>query len=237
MDTPPPIPSQQVVVIPPPKSGCGCFAGGCMSLFFFAGLGLIALIGVCWFFSTKVLKNFTADAPAEVALTMPSDGEFNAANAKLSQLKNAMQTNQATSVAFSAGDLNALIARHPDFAKHRKRLHVAIADSVATLEMSVPLTSIKFPGMRSRWFNGSARLRFSYDDNNFTFDPDWIEAGGHEFTGGFLRSLASSFGRRFTVDFEDSLRKNDESTLWPRVKTITLQGDQFIVTTEGPPGT
>ncbi len=241
MDTPPPVPApaapQQQVVLPPPKpSGCGCFAGGCLSVLFAAFVGCIILVCACWFLYLGAVKKLTTADPIDTKITMPTDGEFNAASAKFAQLKNALATNQASTVAFTADDLNALIARHPDFASRKNRMHVALADSMATLEVSVPLNAAPLPSMKQRWFNGSTRLRFSYDDNNFYFDPEWIEANGHQITGGFLRAFASTFGRSFTTGFGESLRKNNQHTFWPNVKTITLQGNQMVIATQGPPG-
>ncbi|MDQ6913977.1 MAG: hypothetical protein M3128_14010 [Verrucomicrobiota bacterium] len=242
MDTPPPVPApaapQPQVVLPPPKSsGCGCCAGGCLTFIFAAFVGCIILAFAGWFLCLGAVKKFTSDNPADIKITVPADGEFNAASAKFAQLKNALATNQRTTIAFTAGDLNALIARHPDFATRKNRMHVALADSMATLDVSVPLNAARLPWMKHRWFNGSTRLRFSYDDNDFHFDPEWIEANGHQISGSFLRAAASSFGHSFTAGFEESLRKNNEHTLWPNVKTITLQGNQLIITTQGPPGT
>ena len=243
MDTPPPVPSastpqpQQVILPPPKPSGCGCFAGGCLTFLMAALVGGIVLACAGWFLYFGMVKKFTSDAPADIKISMPTEGEYNAAAAKFSQLKNALSTHQASTIAFTATDLNALLARHPDFSSRRNRLHVSIADSVATLDISAPLDSAHFPGMKHCWFNGSTRLRFSYDDDNFYFDPEWIEANGHQISGSFLRSFASSFSHSFTVGFEEELKKNNEGTFWPRVKSIALQGDQLVITTQGPPGT
>ncbi len=239
---PPPVPApanpQQQVILPPPKpSGCGCLAGGCLSFIVAAFVGCLILAGACWFLYAGAIKQLTFAAPADVKVTMPTDGEFNAAAAKFAQLKNALATNQQSTIAFTAADLNALVARHPDFARRRNRIHIAIADSVATLDVSVPLIAAPLPGIKHRWFNGSARLRFSYDDDDFHFDPEWIEANGHQISGSFLRSFASIFGHIFTAGFEESVREDDDRAFWPRVKSIALQGDQLVVTTQGPPGT
>ncbi|MGZ5003522.1 MAG: hypothetical protein ACXWBM_10055, partial [Chthoniobacterales bacterium] len=246
MDTPPPVPAppspqppaqpQPVPVVPKP-SGCGCFAGGCLGLIALAFIGLLVLVFGCWFLYAGFVKKLTADRPANVAMTMPSDAEYRAADAKLTELKTAMHSNQETSITLTATDLNALIARNPDFASSRNRMRIAIADSMATLELSLPLSSLPWPGFKNRWFNGSARLGFNYDENGFNFDPQWIEANGHQFTGAFVRSFSSSFSHSFTVSFEEQMKKDDTQGFWQRIKSITLEGDSLVITTNGPPGT
>jgi len=210
----------------------GCFAKGCLTLLIVGFLGLVALVGGAWFLTTKAVSMFTAPAPAEVALEMPSEAEYAAAEGKLAQMREAARSAQATTIAFTAADLNALIARHSDFAAHKGKTRIDIADSIATIELSVPLVSFPWRRVQSRWFNGSARLGFLYDDDGFTFDPQWIEANGHQLSGPILRSFASSFSQSFTTGFRKGLEKNDGSAgFWGNVKSITLEGDTLVVTT------
>lgn len=209
-----------------------------MSMLALALVALLVLLGCTWFFFGKAVNMFTSDAPAEITVATPTAPEFEAAEAKMNQLRAAVRSNQSTTVSFSATDLNALIARDADLASRKGRTRVSIADSRATFELSVPLEKASLPRLKHRWFNGNVRLGFSYDDTDgFSFDPDWIEANGHHLTGGFLRAIASGFSRSFTTSFEDSLDKNSGGAFWKQVKSITLEGDQLIVTTRGPTGT
>ena len=209
---------------------------GCMSFFVIGLIALFVLLGCGWFFYVKTVNNLTADRPVEVAVTTPTAVEYSAANAKLTQFRAALRQEQAATVSFSAADLNALIARDPDFASSRGKLRVSIADSVATMEMSVRLDSLPFPRLSHRWFNGSTRFRFNYNDGDFVFDPLWIEANDHRFSGSFLRSFTSSFNRSFSKSFEESMEKNRGGSFWKNVKTMTLEGDQLIITTRGEAG-
>ncbi len=239
MDTPPPsssLPPQQPLAYPPPKksSGCGCFAGGCLSVFVAAAFGLVLLFVCGWFVFSRALNSFTSNAPTEITVTVPSEAEYAEANAKFEQFRDAVRRDQTTTIAFTAADLNALIARHPDFASQRGRVHVSIDGTVATVEMSVPLKTV--PLMKHRWFNGSTRFTFSYEDHDFVFDPEWIEANGHHFTNNTLSSFTSSFNRRFTTSFRDSMEENGAGKFWESVKSMTLQDGQLIITTRGEPG-
>src|SRR3954471_13966885 len=108
MDTPPPVPGPsspqvpvQQVVVPPPKSGCGCFAGGCLSVLVFCFVGLLALVVSGWFICMGMLKKFTSDQPVDVAITMPSDAEYAAARAKADQFRDAVHHDQAATITFT----------------------------------------------------------------------------------------------------------------------------------------
>ena len=210
-----------------------------MTVLVVAFIAMLVLTVCGWFLYAGFVKKFTADGPAEITMTMPSDEEFQAAEAKLTQLKTAMHSNQETTISLSGTDLNALIARHPDFHSGKNRMRVSIADSLATMEVSAPLKRARWPGFSGRWFNGSLHLGFGYDaESGFDFNPRWIEANGHRLTSEtFLRSFSPSFSHSFTVSFEDEMKKEDAQEGWSRIKSIKLEGDQIVISTFGPPGT
>ena len=73
-------PSQQPQSIP--KQGVGCCGAGCLTLLVIGFLGLAGLIGSGWYLAHKAIDTFTSSEPANVAVAMPSDAEFSAANDK-----------------------------------------------------------------------------------------------------------------------------------------------------------
>lgn len=206
---------------------------GCMSFFIIGLIAFFILLGCAWFGYSKAVSMFTADAPVAIAVATPTSDEVAAANAKLDEFHAAVRRNQAATIAFTSTDLNALIATNPDFAANKGRLRVTLADSQATLEMSVSLASVHLPRLKHRWFNGSARARFSYEDGDFDFDPLWIEANGHELSSGALRSFGSSFSNGFSRSFEESMDKNGGSAFWKSVKSMSIDGDRLIIQTRG----
>ncbi len=129
--------------------------------------------------------------------------------------------------------MNALIARHPDFATVRSRIRTALADSTVSLDMSVPLDALPLPKLKGRWFNGRADFGFSYTLNQFNFEVKSAEGGGHRFPESFSQGFGSSFTRSFNTEFHDSLGKNPEETkFWSRIKRIDVEGDKLVMTTQ-----
>jgi hypothetical protein len=236
MDVPPP---QQPAPPPPqpqyiPKSsGVGCFGAGCLTLLVIGFLFIAALVGGSWYLVTKGIDMFTSPQPVDVAMPMPTEAEYTAANEKSNQLRTALRNKQGATFTFTAAELNALIARDPDLVPHKGKVRFAIDDSIATVEMSVPLDTIDFPRVKRRWFNGSANFSFIYADEGFRFDANWLEANGHRISGSVLRYAADGFNRSFSRSFEESVDRDGNSEFWRNIKTMTLDEDKLVIITRG----
>ena len=211
----------------------GCFAIGCLTVLIIGALGLVGLIGGGWYLYNKAIDQFTSSQPVDVTVAMPSEAEFAAANDKLNQMRSALRSKQGATFTFTASELNALVARHPDFAPRKGKMRFAIADSIATVEMSVPLDTLELPRVKRRWFNGSANFGFIYADEGFRFDANWLEANGHRLSSSFLSYGANTFSRSFSRGFEESVKEHGGSEFWRNVKTMTLDEDKLVIITRG----
>lgn len=231
------VPPQQPQPLPrvPKSPGLGCCAGGCLTFFVVAFIGFLVLLGVGGYFLVKGLDAFTSTARAKIALEQVSDADFSAASQKVDQMRNALRMAQGGTFTFNATELNALLARHPEFASHQGKARIAIADSIASLEMSVPLSTVQLPRVKHRWFNGRASFGFIYSaENGFNFDLRSIEANGHHLNGGILSWVTTGFDRGFSRSFKDAVEKDSGgSEVWQNVKTMTLDRDQLVVITKG----
>ena len=181
----------------------------------------------------KAINVFTASQPASIQIEQPTDAQFNAAEQKLSQLRRAIWNDEETSIEFTAADVNALIARDPAFAGARGKARVAMADSIVTLELSVPLDQVPFPKLKSRWFNGTANFQFTYELGQFVIAAKSAVASGHALPEAFFGSFNSSFNRSFNEKFHEGLQKsNEQAIFWKRIKAIGVEGDKLIVKTQ-----
>jgi hypothetical protein len=211
----------------------GCFAKGCLTLLIIGFILVAGVIGGSWYFYVKMVTNLTSPVPADVQVKPPSESEFQAAEAKYTALKAASDKNETTTVEFTAADLNALIARDPDFEDWRDRLRIELADSTMTVALSAPLNSFPLPRLKRRWFNGTARFGFTYDSGIFKFDLHSAEAGGHHLPDLFLSHFNSSFDESMNRNFRDTLKDNDRgSAFLDHVKKMSIVGDKLVVTTE-----
>ena len=114
-------------------------------------------------------------------------------------------------------------------------MRFAIADSIATVEMSVPLDHAGWSEAEASLVQWQRELQLHLrGDEGFRFDANWLEANGHRLSGGFLRygtrrpsTAASAAGLR------KASRKQGSSEVWRNVKTMTLDEDKLVIITRG----
>ncbi len=197
-------------------------------------LFILALVlgGAGWYFYEKFADEYTSAHSIDLRIPPPTTAETQHAENTLSVLHGALVNHQATTVRFTARDLNTLIARSPDFDDMRNRVRVDIANSLLLLELSVPLSETQLPRLRERWFNGSLLCSFSYHAPNFTFDPKEGRAGDKRLPSWLLsRNFATSFSGGFTKGFRKAVQKREGDEAWDGIERIEVRGDELIITT------
>src|SRR5947208_603112 len=112
-----------------PSERMGCFAKGCLALLIAGFVFVVGIIRVGWLVYVKAITNLTSPAPADIEVLQPTERQFQDAENSATRLKEAVANNQETTVEFNAADLNALLARDPDFKALRGRIRVDLADS------------------------------------------------------------------------------------------------------------
>src|SRR5262249_52822688 len=151
-------------------------AQGCLTSIIVVVFLVVVVGGGGWFIYSKAINSFTSDQPANVAIDEPSPAEFQQAKMKLERLRAAIRNKTEATIDFSAADLNALIAREPGFTNLRGKVRVGLTGNDMMLDLSVPLDTVSFPGLKGRWFNGRAQFGFSYGQGQFSFDARALEA-------------------------------------------------------------
>jgi hypothetical protein len=232
---PPPVPPIQPAPLyyPPPRSGMGCFAKGCLTVLI-VGFLCVAVVGVGgWLFYKKTLKNLTSTEPADVQVEKPTSAQIDAAEESRTRLDEAIARNQETTLEFTGPELNYLLQRNTDWDFLRGRSRIDIADSTMTVALSAPLDKLPWPGFKGRWFNGTVRFSMTYASGEFQLEIISAEANGNRFPDSFLSSFNSSFSKGVNDDFRKEVRKNArQSEFWNHVKSVSLQGDKLIITTK-----
>ena len=228
---PPAQPAVPPPQVPKSKGGCACCAMGCTTMFVVALVGLAMIVGICVWGFGKLVNEYTATEPIAIQTTA-SEAEFTSANAKLDSVRAAAHDKKSVTVEFTAAEINALIARHPDFADMRGKFRVALANSLMTLDMSVPLREIHLPRIRDRWLNGTARFGMIYHEGNFSFSLRSLTASGHDLSMSFMQSFSTAFNERFNEGFNKSRNENERSNdFWESVKTLAVIDDKLVLTT------
>ena len=207
---------------------------GCFSMMMVALLGVAVLLGGTWWLYARVVDEFTSSQPSAIQIEAPSDAQYAAANDKLTAVRGATRSKESVTVEFTAADLNALIARHPDFEDLRGKFRVAMADSILTLDMSVPLRDVPLPRVKHRWLNGNTRFGLVYHNGDFNFSLRSLTANGRDLPMSVLEGAGGPFNNSFNEGFDKAQRENDRSNeFWEDVKTLAVLDDQLVVTTKG----
>lgn len=208
----------------------GCFGACCLTTLILGFLCIVAVLGTGWYVFHKLASNnIISDAPISVAIEQPSDTQYQAAETSLNRLKTAGKERKEETVAFTAADLNALLARHPDFRDLKGHARIDIADSVMTITLSSPIDV--FWTSKKRWFNGIVRFSGRYEDGEFQVNILSARGGDYEVPEYILSSFNKEFSSRgLDENFNDW---RDESGFdMRRVKRMSIEGDKLIVTTK-----
>ena len=194
---------------------------------------MVVFVGGTFFVLNRALNIFTSTQPVQIQVRQATPAERQVAKAKLDTLRSAARNHQEATIEFTADEINALIANESEFRGARGHVRVAIANSIASLDVSAPLDSMHWHRLKGRWFNGNIQFGFSYVDENFNFDIRSAEASGHHFPRAILTSdFMQSFNRSFNDSFhKESAKRPDANNLWRHIKMASLQNDKLVVTT------
>jgi hypothetical protein len=210
----------------------GCFAKGCLTVLILGCILVVGVGGSIWFVYHKLATNLISDAPAAVRLEQPSEAQFRAAESSLARVKSTSATGREMTVAFTAADLNALLAREPDFQDLENRARIEIQNSAITITLSAPLDSLPWPTMKGRWFNGSLRFSGAYESGMFRINLASATAGDYELPSFFLSNVNSWINRGVNESLDDWEKDEFGTEFWKHIKSIRLEGDKLVVTTQ-----
>ncbi len=218
------------------NQGMGCFAKGCLTLVV-VGIAMAAIIGgSVYYYFGKFVDNLTSTQPVAIRVEQPTDTQYENASMLLKRLSEAYQSGQETTVELTAADLNALIARRPDFEKMRGKSFITIADGNFGAEVSVPLDQVPLSRLKSRYFNGKFVAFFEWSNGEISFKPKLIEANGKSMPDWALSQVATADAQRqINEELKKSTNRGAREQL-ERFKSIRVVGDRVILVTKaGPP--
>ncbi len=191
------------------------------------------VLGLSWWGLIRVVSDYTSAEPVPIQVETTEEN-FVSADQKYTALEEAKRRQESVTVEFTAAELNALIARHPEFRDMRGKFRVAMTDSIMTLDMSVPLREINLPKIREQWLNGSARFGLIYHEDNFSFSLRSLTANGRELPLGVLKTFASTLNESAKDHFHKNTSGKNQDDL-ENVKTVAIIGGKLAITTKGTP--
>lgn len=208
----------------------GCFGACCLTVIILGFVCIAGVLGTGWYFYHKLASNnIISDAPISVQLEAPTEAEYQAADQTLEKLKTAANEKREETFSFTGRDLNALLARNPDFKDLEGHARVEIADSTMTISLSAPLDMF-WSSHKRRWFNGIVRFTGRYENGEFQVDIRSARGGDYEVPESILSRLNSTLSENLTDNTDDWRRESGVDLR--RVKRMSIEGDKLIITTK-----
>lgn len=208
------------------NSGMGCFLKGCLTLVI-VGLLLAGIVGGgIYYYYGKLVETVTSDKPATIKVDQPTDSQFNTASTKFNNIVNAWNVGHEATVELSATDLNALVARHPSFARLRGKVYFTINNSDLGIETSMPLDVIPLSKLKGRYFNGRMVTFFELANGEVRLRPKLVEANGNSVPAQVLDQIDQN-------QLNQEIRKDkDAAAAIDRIKSIRVTANSLVITTK-----
>lgn len=183
--------------LPAERRKRGCWFIGCSILLVvflvFSAIGAF----VIWK-SVKAIDPYLATAPLEIQTAIVPDAEFAALQERIADFTR-VGPGAPQSLALTAADWNALIARSPEWEAAKGRVQVLIEESEFSVKTSINLDA--FPGMSGKFLNGHIFLAPAITDGSLQLPVQRIVVDGQPMTPEAQRG----FGEGLRAGFEDLL--------------------------------
>ncbi|MEY2480067.1 MAG: hypothetical protein QOI04_994 [Verrucomicrobiota bacterium] len=121
---------------PPPQRGMGCFAKGCLTVFVFVIVLIVAFIGGGYLAFRHYRAFYFPPTPIVLPQSNVSDVEIQRVQERWAAFETSVRAKQPARIELTARQLNALISSEENV---RDKLFVAIDNNSAHVQMSLPL--------------------------------------------------------------------------------------------------
>ena len=204
---------------PPPQRRMGCLTKGCLILAcFFLFLSVAFVCGT--YVAIRYLKSeYLPRAGSELPVATPSDQEQQAAMAKWDAFDTRARAHESARLELTGDELNALVAAEPML---RGKAHVALEGDIARLQVSIPLTNMRW--LDGRYMNGECTIQSGLTGDASELRITNIVINGRPVPDEVLQMQYGPWSiRRFFNDW--SAEKN--------LKTVEIHDGRVILETKG----
>ncbi len=208
---------------PPPKSR-GCFFYGCITV---SVLALLVAVGVGLASYTaykaylQLVEQNTSSTPVELPKVTLNEEERKTLDERVAAFKKALDTGEdAEPLVLTADELNAVLAEH---GKTEGRIYFRIVDDKLKGEVSLPLEELHLPGLKGRYFNGTATFRVSLEEGRLVVFTDAAEINGKPISEHVMSQV------RNKNLAEDSMRDPENSQFLNKLESIHIKDGKITI--------
>lgn len=149
----------------PQRSGRGCFLWGCIIAAVLVVGGITAVVGGTYYMYAQLRDKYTETQPMALPEIPLSQEERQSVKDRFDQFRDNVDAGKATEpLVLNADEINTLIAEGENDDPMKDSLRVQIEDETIKGQLSLPLDDFPLPGLKGRYFNGTAELRASLKD-------------------------------------------------------------------------
>jgi len=144
------------------KRGKGCWGCGCAALLVVAVL-IVLLLVLAYRGVSSASQAFTSNAPTDIPTGDAGDAVYHDAEGKVDAFTQAFGQEQPATLRLNSDDINTLLARDPNYAAMRGKLHVTLQGDTAQIDSSVLLGNLEKFMMTDRYLNSVVTLGVGFD--------------------------------------------------------------------------
>ena len=203
----------------PPKSGCGCWAWGCLTVVL---VGIIG-VGVAGFFSYQYLgvqvAKYTSETPQELPVIEYAPEAMTALETRFEGFKtNLKDGGQVDDLVLTADDINAMISNNKDL---KGKVFVKIEDGQMKGDVSIPMDNVPLAG--GRFLNASAAFDVSMENGILIVTLADAEVKGEKVPSQVLDAMRN-----------ENLAKNlyddaDTAKVFRRIESVAVEEGKVVL--------
>lgn len=149
----------------PGRRGPGCFLWGCIIAVVLVVGGMAAVLGGGYYMYAQMRDKYTDTQPMALPEIPLSQEERQSVKERFDRFREAVDAGEpAEPLILDEDEVNTLIAESDSEDTMKDSVRVQIEDDTVKGQISVPLDDVPLPGLKGRYFNGSAELRGSLKD-------------------------------------------------------------------------
>ena len=203
----------------PAKSGCGCWAWGCLAVFVIGAMGSIGIGVGGYMWASSQVQTYTAEAPKQLPVVEYEPEELAALEERLETFKTvAEEGKEAEELVLTATDINALIQSNE---KLKGKVFAKIEDGQVGGDVSFP-TDI-FPGGKGRFFNAYATFDVSMHKGVLIVTLTGAEVNGEPVPPHIIEAMSRENLAK------DAYKDPETAKMMRRVESLTIEDDKIIL--------
>ena len=219
------------------RQGLGCFARGCITVVILFACGVL-LLGGCTWYAYAAMAPFFSTRPVAIRSYPANSAQYSGLLDRFRVFLATLDAQHAAAIAYSADELNDLVACAPSARDLRGKVYFAIANDELISEMSfeLPLSKNEVPNQPAYYFNGKVHTSVSFAAGEWTFVFHDLETLDGKPAPALLSLLvkSGSFARGFNANlngtFQAKINQNPSTAEFiGKIRSVGIVRNRVVI--------